>query len=239
MTEPNHDLATSLADSARIINSPRSVEDTLDAIVRAARQSVPGVDEVGISVVHRDGTIETKAATGSLVWDLDELQYKLNEGPCVEAIREGPIVATEDVLSDSRWPRYAELAAEAGLGAQLGVQLWADDKTLGGLNLYSLNSNSIGADSVAAAELFATHAAIALGRARIVEQLHEGMENRGVIGMAIGIIMERHRVDEHRAFQYLTRVSSTTNFRIRTVAQEIVDQVGAGRRPSSTPAPRT
>jgi AmiR/NasT family two-component response regulator len=46
---------------------------------------------------------------------------------------------------------------------------------------------------------------------------------RKVIGQAIGILMERHGIDEDGAFGYLTRVSSHSNIKLRTVAQEIVD----------------
>lgn len=53
------DVADALAQAAREINSPRDLDSTLDAIVRAAQRCLPGVDHLGISVAHRDGTIET------------------------------------------------------------------------------------------------------------------------------------------------------------------------------------
>ena len=49
--------------------------------MRAAQRSVPGFDHVGISITHRDGKIETLAATDPMVLRLDELQYELGEGP--------------------------------------------------------------------------------------------------------------------------------------------------------------
>ena len=56
-------LAVALAEAARMIDGSSSVEDTLTAIAAAAAVSVPDIDEVGISVIHRGGEIETRAAT--------------------------------------------------------------------------------------------------------------------------------------------------------------------------------
>jgi len=92
------------------------------------------------------------------------------------------------------------------------------------------------------AELFAAHASLALGHARREEQLSAALLTRKVIGQAIGILMERHAVDEDGAFAYLTRVSSHTNVKLRAVAQEIVDQSNDQPRTlghwNGSPAPR-
>jgi GAF domain-containing protein len=222
------DLAAVLAETARTINAPRSIEETLGAIVHAARASVPGFDEVGISLVHKDGTIETMAATGQLVWDLDALQYDLAEGPCVDAMIEDPVLVLERAAADPRWPRYLPKAVAAGLRAQMGVRLYAEDGTLGGLNLYSTRSDTIGEDAVHTAEIFATHAALALGRARRESQLAEALESRTIIGTAVGLLMARYQIDRNRAFQFLVRASSTSNIKVRDIADEIVSDVESG-----------
>jgi len=54
--------------------------------VHATRDTVPGFDHVGISVLHRDGTIETQAATAPFARVNDSLQYELSEGPCMQAL---------------------------------------------------------------------------------------------------------------------------------------------------------
>src|SRR6478736_5717728 len=97
--DPNRlDIATALAQAALTLHSKRTLEETLDAVVLTARDLLPGIDHVGISVVHRDGTVETKAATDPFVWHLDQLQYDLGEGPCLDAMRGGPpVVAVENV----------------------------------------------------------------------------------------------------------------------------------------------
>ena len=222
------DIAASLAASARVINSPQTLEETLDAIVRATLVSVPGFDHVGISIMHRDGTIETKAATDQVVWELDDLQYRIDEGPCVTAMREGLVVSVPNIRHEQRWSQYVpEAVMRTGLQAQLAVQLYVNDKTLGGLNMYSTRSASIDPGAIQAAELFATHAALALARARRESDLNDAIATRQEIGMAIGLTMARYDLDSERAFQYLVRASSTSQIKIRDIARQIIETANA------------
>ena len=48
------------------------------------------------------------------------------------------------------------------------------------------------------------------------------MSTRKNIGQAIGIVMERYGITEDRAFQFLIRASSTSNVKLRDVAEEVV-----------------
>lgn len=231
-SRPN--IAGALAQAAREINSQSDLDATLDAIVHAAVHSLPGIDHVGISIAYRDGKIETKAGTDQLVWDLDSLQYELNEGPCVHAIRAETVVKVEHIEHDQRWPNYVPRALKYGLKAQMGIQLFVDDKTLGGINLYSTDTPTFDPDLEDAAELYATHAAIALGRVRREQDLNIALQTRKIIGQAIGMVMERYGLDERRAFEYLTRVSQHSNIKLRDIAQEIVEQGNERARSSES-----
>jgi GAF domain-containing protein len=225
MTDPRFDLARALADAAQAINAPGTLEDTLDAIARTARDAVPGFDHVGISVVQGDGTVTTMAATSRLVRELDTLQYKLGEGPCVATLRDQSMVIVEELADDTRWPRYVPRAVEAGIRAQLGVQLFTSEETLGGLNFYSTTTSAIDPDAPHHAQLFATHAALALDHARHADQANEAMPTRQLIGQAVGILMERFEITEERAMYLLVRVGTAGQLKLREVAREVVDQV--------------
>ena len=127
----------------------------------------------------------------------------------------------EDAATDPRWPRYLPQAVARGIGSQLGLQLYTDEETLGALNLYS-TSPGVSPDSVHLAELFATQAALALGRARQEDNFNRAMATRKVIGQAMGIISERYQLPEDRAFQFLVRVSQASNVKLHTIAAELV-----------------
>jgi len=225
VTSPS-EVAASLAEAARTINGGHSLEETLDAIVWAARSSIPGIDHAGISTTERGGKIVTRAHTDQMVLDLDDLQYALKEGPCVDALYEDHVVAVPDIRHDQRWPNYvAKAVPSTGLKSQVAVRLFLDDKgTLGGLNLYSTEREDVDPDAAGIAELFAVHAAIALGQAKETVGLNEALGTRKVIGQAIGIVMERYQLNEDRAFAFLARASSTSNIKLRDIAQELVDE---------------
>ena len=215
-------IAAAVTEAAKLMEAPITVEEILDAIVRAALQTVPGFDHVGISITHRDGEVETMAGTDQLVWELDDLQYRLKEGPCYDSLRGSTVTSVEHARHDQRWPRYMPQAVQRGLRSQLAFGLYSDEKTLGGLNLYSTASDTIDPDAPQIAQLFASHAAIALGRARQEAQLNDAIASRKAIGQAIGILMERYQIDEERAFQFLIRASQTGNIKLRAVAEELV-----------------
>jgi GAF domain-containing protein len=219
------DIGQAIAAAARTINSRQSLDQTLQAIVQVARESVPGFEEIGISTLAKNGKVETRAATGDLVHQLDRLQYDLGEGPCVDTLREADLVAVPKLRHDQRWPRYVPAAVKLGLRSQLAVRLFLDDRgTLGGLNLYSTRSDEVSSEAAAIAELFAAHAAIALGNARERQNLNDALQSRKVIGQAIGILMERYEMSEERAFAFLVRASSHSNIKLRDIAQELVEQ---------------
>jgi GAF domain-containing protein len=219
------DFGDAMARSARAIHSPRSLEETLGVIAETVQLSLPGFDAVGISTIDARGNVMTRAATGDLVNELDKLQYELGEGPCVETLRDAEVVVAPHIRHDQRWPRYVPRAVELGLRSQLAVKLYLDsDGTLGGLNMYSTSSDDVDPDAQPMAELFATHAAIALGSATEREELNEALRSRTVIGQATGIIMQQYTLDPDAAFGVLVRMSSHSNTKVRDIAASLVQE---------------
>jgi GAF domain-containing protein len=221
------DCAQSIAEAARTLHQPRSLDDTLQTIVEVACNSVPGFDQVGIATLERKGKVETRAFTGVLVPRLDDLQYDLHQGPCSAALQGDDAVSVSSLRHELRWPEYVPQARAVGVRSQMAVKMYLDHGTSGGINFYSTSSDDVSADAQALARLFATHAAIALGHAHERETLHKGLLTRKVIGQAIGILMERYQMDEDRAFAFLVRASSHKNIKLRAVAQELVDEGNA------------
>lgn len=215
-------VATALARASEMINDCHTSDETLDAIVHATRTSLPEFAHVSISVREREGRFATEAGTDQLAWELDSVQYALGEGPCVEAIEAEPVVVVQCLRHEQRWPRYVREAVARGVRSQVAVRLFTKNRHIAGLNLYSTERDDVAPLSVETARLFATHAAIILGHAQQEDHLNHALETRKVIGQAVGILMERYRVDADRAFQFLVRVSSTSNTKLRDVAEEVV-----------------
>jgi AmiR/NasT family two-component response regulator len=64
-----------------------------------------------------------------------------------------------------------------------------------------------------------------------VDQLETALERRSVIERAKGIVMERHSIDEHAAFELLREHARSSNRRVLDVARAVVD--GHGLLPRS------
>ncbi|MEP6666345.1 MAG: GAF and ANTAR domain-containing protein [Nocardioidaceae bacterium] len=222
-------------DLARWLHHSHDVNQTLSMLTASALETIPGVDHVSITVRERRGRLSTLAPTDLLAVAIDDLQYELREGPCYEAALEGEgVLLATDLAHDQRWPAYGPRAAALGVGSQMGLSLVADGGSRAVLNLYSERVGGFD-DDREMAELFASHAALVLGYARTVKDLDEAINSRTVIGQAIGILMERYDLDEDRAFGFLTRVSQTSNVKLRQVARELVEAVNAQRNRGEGP----
>lgn len=175
-----------------------SSNDTLSWITSAVRDTIPGVDFASISVTRCDGHLETVGATDPLALKVDALQYELGGGPCVDAALGTPVARSDDVASETRWPRYADRAGELGIKAQVSFALHCGNRTLGALNLYS--TSSIRLDNVALdlAQRFADRAAAAMELTRNVDSLSDALVGRKTIGQAVGIVLERFSLNEQR-----------------------------------------
>lgn len=203
--------------------TPADLDETLVQITAAAVEVLPEVRYASITIKHADGRLETAAPTDELICDLDAAQYDLQEGPCYEAAVEDPFVSAPHLADDERWPRYAPVAVSAGVQAQAGVRLFETPKSDGALNLYAVQPGAF-QDFNALSELFRHQSAVAIEYAREITHLQEAVKTRQLIGQAVGVLMHQYRLDEARAFAFLTRMSSTSNIKLRVVAHRLVEE---------------
>jgi len=193
-------------------------------LVEQATATVEGCDFASISLLGAGGRITTPAASHSLVVELDELQYRSGEGPCLEAVKEpAPAVYGPDLAHDTRWPVFGPQAGARGIGSLVSNKIAADG-TVGALNLYSRRTDAFDQADRDTAYLLAIFAAVvvASSQARLqAANLQDALENRDVIGQAKGILMEREKVTADEAFEMLRRASQRLNRKLRHLAEDI------------------
>lgn len=160
--------------------------------------------------------------------ELDELQSATDEGPCLDAIREGGTRYAVDLEEDPRWPSFGAAAAELGIRSAVAFRL--SDHPVSALNLYARYPAAFGATDRAKGLIFATLAGLALDAAEEraddvlrVANLHEALRTRELIGQAQGILIERERITGEQAFDVLRRASQHLNIKIRDVARTLVE----------------
>ena len=215
--EPLLETARRLAKSLQ----PGDLDQTLSRITAAAVEVLPEVEYASITVKHADGRLETFAPTDDLLWGVDAAQYELREGPCYEAAVDTVHVTASNLAADPRFPRYAAVAVAAGIKSQAGLRLFDAPKSQGALNLYARTVGTF-QDLGAMSKLFTHQSAMAIAYAREIENLQEAVRTRGLIGQAVGMVMERYKLSDERAFAFLTRLSQHGNVKLRRVAEQIV-----------------
>jgi GAF domain-containing protein len=225
-TSMNHDLAIRMAELARSTAMPRSLDEILADVTATAKELIEGVDVAGVLLIGKGGTFETVAQTSDLMYKLDELQMRYNEGPCYEAALDEIVVRTDDFRKEPRFPKYAPAVVELGVLSALSFKLYTADRTAGALNLFGTEPKLWDSEAETIGMVLAGHAAAAVLASREGEQLKSALSTRDRIGQAKGIIMERFGVDEVRAFGMLRELSQESNIKLVDVAQRVIDTRG-------------
>lgn len=214
-------LGDRLATIARLLDTG-SAHETLQRIVDFAVATVPGCEHAGITFVH-SRKISTPATSDPVALRVDAIQFEADQGPCLDAVLTDRIFKSDDLATEERWPLFSQrVQAETGIRSMLGLRLFARGRTMGALNLMSSLPDAFDDDSLSVAALFAALAAVALNAAQTEETLQLALKSRDVIGQAMGILMERHRITDKEAFQRLSTASQNLNVRLRDLAGRIV-----------------
>ena len=208
----------------------------LEQVTAIAKAALVPHGQTSITLV-RAGKGWTAAFTGQLALDLDERQYEVGFGPCVDSAVSGTTVHIKDMATESRWPTYASGAVELGARSSVSTPLPMLQDLSGALNVYSLEPNHFTDADLELAETVASYAATPLVNAieytqavDLAAQLRDAMKSRATIEQAKGILMERHKLAADTAFDLLVRVSQEQNRKLRDLADDLVSTGSIQRR---------
>jgi len=222
----NEALASAMLTLTTPFSRPIDVEHTLTRVTAAAVHLVDGVDYADV-MLREDGEFRSIAPTATVVSDLDGVQMRHRQGPCLEAAQVDSVVRSPDLRREHRWPEFCAAAIELGVYSILSFQLYTHHRGCGSgaLNLLSTRTNAFDVGAETTLAMMATHAAITLIAADKDTQFRSALASRDVIGQAKGIIMERYKLDAGRAFALLVKLSQDSNTPLRSVAQRLVDSL--------------
>ncbi|WP_313405467.1 GAF and ANTAR domain-containing protein [Aeromicrobium sp.] len=216
------DVPDFFSEAALALHEQPTTEKTVELITQYA-QIAAGSDEAGIMLVHSRARVETAASSSDRVIRSHDLQYELDEGPCLDALETGASFLVPDVETDARWVKWGPAVAELGIHSAMSVLLETRERRYGSLNLYSDAPGAFDGNDLATAQIFARHASIALANAHQEQGLLVAIDARKVIGQAQGILMERFDIDPDRSFEVLRRYSQNHNQKLHTVATWVVE----------------
>ena len=107
-----------------------SVEQFLQELALLAARLVANGLSCGMTI-RPNGRPVTAACSDPLAAQVDEVQYRLDDGPCLHAMRQGILVRIDDTAERARWPRFESKAASHDIGSCLALPLIADGKPVG------------------------------------------------------------------------------------------------------------
>jgi GAF domain-containing protein len=203
-----------------------SIDAVLTVITRRAFELIPSAEHAAVSR-GRKRQFETVAATSNLPPKVDQIQYRLGSGPCVDAIVERSAFRSGDLETDERWPEFGREAADRyGIHSMLSIRMFVEDEELRvGLNLYSAECDAFDESDETTATLLATHGALAVTAARRrdkISNLEFALSTSRHIGAAMGILMATQKVTDDQAFDLLRIASQATHRKVTEIADDVV-----------------
>jgi hypothetical protein len=211
-------LAVALADG---LDEPLTHQRLIEYAVRG----IPGAEHASMTVIDGARPPRTTAGSDELPYQCDQLQYERGEGPCLEAVVTNTVINSQDLRTESRWPRFSRaIVDQTPARSMLSFGLFLTEKHRAGLNLYATRPGAFADQSIATGSMFAAYASMALlaaARQDTVNHLTRALETNREIGVAMGILMANGRFTAPEAFAQLRTASSHLNRKLRDIAADI------------------
>ncbi|TKG59273.1 GAF and ANTAR domain-containing protein [Prauserella endophytica] len=191
-----------VAEILSVIADGGGEQVALPARLGAECLSALPVTGVGVALMTADGPSGVVlAATDRRARQLEELQFALGEGPCVEASGSGrpvlqPDLAATGSAGSARWPRFGAAALDAGVHAIFAFPLRVGAIHVGVLDLYRDTPGPLATLELADALAFADAATV------VILHLQDHDEHGGVSAALTGPIDSQAEV--HQATGMIT-----------------------------------
>ena len=200
----------------------------IQRLCRAAARALPATG-VGVSLIAETGNQVTVAASDALAEQIEELQFSLGEGPCLEAYATRRPVITADLraTAGAHWPGYAGEAQERGVRAVFAFPLQIGAARVGAMDVYRDEIGELSQEALAQALTFAEIATSTLldsqsSAGASEEMLRDAMNAREEVFQAQGIVMVQLGAPLAEAIVRLQAHAYAQDRRLTDVANDII-----------------
>ena len=194
---------------------------------------VIGITGAGVMLMSGEIPRGSLCSTNQVSNLIEELQYTLGEGPCVDAYRHDEVVLEPDLADPAtpRWLAFTPPAVEAGARAVFGFPLRVGAVRLGALNLYrdrpgplsdGQHADALVMADVAARWVLEVQAGAPPGG--LARELEVGADFRFVVHNAAGMVAVQLGVSVSEALIHLRAYAFSHDRLLRDVAQDVVDR---------------
>lgn len=207
-----------------------AVTGWLQRMCRAAARDLPAMG-VGISLLSEGNEPLTVAASSEASVLIEELQFAMAEGPCIEAYASRSPVLVPDLSAAGTptWPGYAPAAHEHGVRAVFAFPLQIGAARLGALDMYRDHTGSLSAQTLSRALAFAEIAMAELLDAGhrpedAVESIDDSVDNPFEVYQAQGMVMIQLGVTASEAMARLRAYAYSNDQRLGDVAHDVIER---------------
>lgn len=189
------------------------------------------VSGVGIMLMSGDIARGSICSTNGVSQLIEDLQYTLGEGPCVDAYRQDRVVSEPDLADPviARWPAFAPPVVEAGARSVFGFPLRLGTVRLGALNLYDDHPGALDdeqhADALVLAEVAARWVLEAQAGAppdTVARALEVGSDFHFMVHNAAGMVSVQRGVSVTEALIQLRAYAFAEGLLLTEVAADVV-----------------
>jgi hypothetical protein len=192
---------------------------------------VTGMDGAGIMLLSGDVPQASFCTSNDVSALIEDLQYTLGEGPCVDAHRQGMVALEPDLAHPlvARWPAFAPPALAGGARAVFGFPVRVGASRLGALNLYRATPGRLSDEQHADAVVMTAVAARAILAAQVdappgqlAAEIEAEVNFHPVIHQAVGMVSAQLDITVGEALVRLRAYAFRTGRLVGDVAVDIV-----------------
>lgn len=190
------------------------------------------VTGVGLALMTKEGHEGVVAATDGPARVMEDLQFTLGEGPCVDASTEGRPVLQPDLAktAPARWPAFGPAVLDAGVAAIFAFPLQVGGIRLGVLDLYRDTAGNLEAGQLSDALVYADAAVVILLHLQnqmgpgdgLHPQLADALGSRPEVHQATGMIAVQAAVGLAEALLLLRARAFAVERPILDLARDVV-----------------
>ncbi|QWF85188.1 ANTAR domain-containing protein [Amycolatopsis sp. CA-230715] len=189
-----------------------------------------GADSAVLLLAGRGATRPTLASGSSQrARELGQLQLSLDEGPCLDAFRDGVAVRYPE---DRQWPRFSHRVGSDQEFSLDAIPLRREDIS-GALGIIRVGSTGLDATALGAATAIADLAAISIARhgrlrtrQRHAKRLRSTLDVLITVEQAKGILAERTGTDIETAHKLMQDYAHVQNESMSGIARRVVAETG-------------
>jgi GAF domain-containing protein len=192
---------------------------------------IVGANGAGVMLMSGDVPRGSLCSTDEVSQLIEDLQYALGEGPCVDAYQQDKVVAEPDLADPAtrRWIAFSPPALEAGVRAVFGFPLRVGTVRLGALNLYRDSPGPLSANQHADALVVADVAARWVLEAQagappdaIARELEIGADFHYIVHNAAGMVSVQLGISVAEAVIRLRAFAFSSDRVLADVARDVV-----------------